>query len=60
MSELNCIIGRISTNIGNKHKGLKVADLVKYVHFQEVGTFQNNFGYKILTTLHQNNDNISK
>ena len=37
MSELSCIIGRISTNIGDKQG---VADFAKYVHLQEVGTFQ--------------------
>ena len=39
MSELICIIGRISTSIGDKQQS-KVADLAKYVHLPEVGTFQ--------------------
>ena len=39
MSELICIIGRISTSIGDKQQS-KVADLGKYVHLPEVGTFQ--------------------
>ena len=39
MSELICIIGRISTTIGDKQQS-KVADLGKYVHLPEVGTFQ--------------------
>ena len=46
-------MGRILTNISDK-LGSKVADLAKYVHLQEVGTFQ------ILTILHQNSDNIFK
>ena len=36
MSELSCIAGKISTNIGDK-QGSKVTDLAKYVHLQEVG-----------------------
>ena len=39
MSELICIIGRISTSIGDKQQS-RVADLGKYVHLPEVGTFQ--------------------
>ena len=39
MSELICIIGRISTTIGDKQQS-KVADLGNYVHLPEVGTFQ--------------------
>ena len=39
MSELICITGRISTSIGDKQQS-KVADLTKYVHLPEVGTFQ--------------------
>ena len=39
MSELICIIGRISTSIDDKQQS-KVADLAKYVHLPEVGTFQ--------------------
>ena len=39
MFELSCIIARVSTNIADKH-GNKVPDLAKYVHLQEVGTFQ--------------------
>ena len=39
MSELICIIGKISTSIGDKQQS-KVADLAKYVHLPEVGTFQ--------------------
>ena len=39
MSELICIIGRISTGIGDKQES-KVADLAKYVHLVQVGTFQ--------------------
>ena len=39
MPELICIIGRISTSIGDKQEN-KVADLAKYVHLPEVGTFQ--------------------
>ena len=39
MSELICIIGTISTSIGDKQQS-KVADLAKYVHLPEVGTFQ--------------------
>ena len=38
-AELICIIGRISTSIGDKQLS-KVADLAKYVHLPEVGTFQ--------------------
>ena len=38
MSELICIIGRISTSIGDKRQS-KVSDLAKYVHLPEVGTF---------------------
>ena len=38
-SELICIIGRFSTSIGDKQQS-KVADLAKYVHLPEVGTFQ--------------------
>ena len=43
MSELICIIGRISTSIGDKQQS-KVADLAKYVHLPEVGTFQVSLG----------------
>ena len=39
MSELICIIGRIPTSIGDKQHS-KVAELAKYVHLPEVGTFQ--------------------
>ena len=39
MSELICIIGRISTSIGDEQQS-KVADLGKYVYLPEVGTFQ--------------------
>ena len=39
MSELICIIGRISTSIGDKQQS-KVVDLDKYVHLPEIGTFQ--------------------
>ena len=39
MSELSCIIRRISTNMGDKQES-KVADFAKYLHLQEVGTFQ--------------------
>ena len=39
MSELICITGRISTSNGDKQQS-KVADLAKYVHLPEVGTFQ--------------------
>ena len=39
MSQLICIIGRISTSIGDKQQS-KVADLGKYVHLPEVGTSQ--------------------
>ena len=39
MFELICIIGRISTSIGDKQQS-KVADLAKYVYLPEVGTFQ--------------------
>ena len=60
MSELICIIGRISTSIDDKQQS-KVADLGKYVHLPEVGTFQVSISVtKILTILHQNSDNIFK
>ena len=61
MSGLICTIGRISTSIGDKQQS-KVADLAKYVHLPEVGTFQVSmyFGHKISTILHQNSDNIFK
>ena len=39
MSELTYIFGRISTSIGDKQR-CKVANLAKYVHLQEVCTFQ--------------------
>ena len=39
MFEVTYIIGRISTSIGDKH-WRKVANLAKYVHLHEVGTFQ--------------------
>jgi hypothetical protein len=39
MSELTYIFGRISSSIGDKQRN-KVANLAKYVHLQEVGTFQ--------------------
>ena len=55
-SELSCIIGRISTNIGDK-LGSKVADLAKYVHLQEVEHFKLLFRSQ---NLHQNNENIFK
>ena len=51
MSELNCLIGRFSTNIGDK-LGSKVADLAKYVHLQEVGRFVPDSGrVKMLTAM---------
>ena len=54
------MIGKISTNIGCK-QGSKVTGMAKYIHLQEVGTFQiNYFGHKILTILHQNSENIFK
>ena len=39
MSELSCNIRMTSTSIGDSLRS-KVADLAKYVHLQEVGTFQ--------------------
>ena len=55
MSELSCIIGKMSTNIGDK-LGSKVADLANYPNLHDIDTFQ--IIISVPKSLHKNNDNI--